>query len=287
LKKEKRFIMNDYLKKVFKTIEKFKLIEAEDKIFVALSGGKDSAAALLSLKKFKEVKCMNFELNAFHINLGSVASDEVQKIVEKQAKLANAQLFTYNLRENGIFLEKIAKRGGRPVCSVCGVIKRYLINKIPRELGGTKVATGHHADDFTVFFFKNLLGLNFSWIGKFKPKVESKNEKLLTKIRPLFFVGAKENEEFCKSLNIPFVEESVCPYFTNKRKIYEKTKKWYDIIYKLDKEIPNFRERIINAIEKVSDYFYEEANLTNCKFCGEPTNKEVCSFCKLTKESSR
>jgi tRNA(Ile)-lysidine synthase TilS/MesJ len=273
-----------YLKKIFKTIEKFNLIERGDKVFVALSGGKDSASALFALKEFKKAEGIDFDLKAFHINLGSLNSEKIQEIVEKQASLAGVELFTYNLKEKGIFLEKIAKRTGRPICSVCGVIKRYLINKLPRGLGATKVATGHHADDFTVFFFKNFLNLNFSWIGKFKPKVESKNGKLLTKIRPLFFVGAKENEDFCKSSNIPFLTESVCPFFSDKRKIYEETKKWYDVIYKLDKEFPKFKERIINSIEKVSDYFYEEDNLKNCKICGEPTSKEICAFCKLTKK---
>jgi uncharacterized protein (TIGR00269 family) len=275
--------MNEaYLKKVFKTIEKFKLIEDKDKVFVALSGGKDSVSALLALKEFRNVKGINFELNAFHINLGSGASERIQEVVENQAKIANVKLFTYNLKEKGISLEKIAKKTGRPVCSVCGVVKRYLMNKIPRELGATKVATGHHADDFIVFFFKNLIGLNFGWIGKFKPKVESKNEKLVTKIRPLFFVGAKDNEEFCKTLNIPFISEKACPYFPEKKKAYEKTEKWYDIVNKLEEDFPGFKEKMINSIEKISNYFYEEENLANCKLCGEPTSKEICSFCKLT-----
>jgi len=274
-----------YLKKVFKTIEKFKLLEKGDKVFVALSGGKDSASTLFALKEYQKAKSIDFELKAFHINLGSINSEKVQEIVEKQASLAGTQLFIFNLKEKGIFLEKIAKESGRPICSVCGVIKRYLINKIPRDLGATKVATGHHADDFTVFFFKNLLSLNFSWIGKFKPKVEGRQEKLLTKIRPLFFVSAKENENFCKSSNIPFVSESICPYFSDKRKIYEKTKKWYDVIYKLEEEFPEFKEKIINSIEKISNYFSQEDNLMSCKLCGEPTNKEICAFCRLTKEN--
>jgi|YelNatPaOPRAMG01_1025707.scaffolds.fasta_scaffold06838_6 tRNA(Ile)-lysidine synthase TilS/MesJ len=274
-----------YLKKIFKTIEKFKLIEKGDKVFVALSGGKDSASALFALKEFQKVKGIDFDLNAFHINLGGITSDKVQEVVEKQADLANIQLFTYNLKEKGISLEKISKKSGRPICSACGVIKRYLINKIPRDLGATKVATGHHADDFTVFFFKNLLDLNFSWIGKFRPKVESENKKLLTKIRPLFFVRAEENEDFCKSLNIPFLKESICPYFPEKIKIYDKTKKWYDVVYKLDEEFPEFREKIINSIEKISKYFYKEDRLTSCKLCGEPTNKEICAFCRLTKRN--
>jgi len=47
----KRFVDN-YLKKVFRVIKNYGLVEKKDKIFVAISGGKDSTAALFSLKKF-------------------------------------------------------------------------------------------------------------------------------------------------------------------------------------------------------------------------------------------
>ncbi|MCS7373632.1 MAG: hypothetical protein NDF56_01465 [archaeon GB-1845-036] len=43
-------LMEKYFKKIFKTIEKNKMIERNDKIFVALSGGKDSALTLAALK---------------------------------------------------------------------------------------------------------------------------------------------------------------------------------------------------------------------------------------------
>jgi tRNA(Ile)-lysidine synthase TilS/MesJ len=45
---------SEYLNKIFRTIEKYRLVERGDKIFVALSGWKDSAAVLFALKKFRE-----------------------------------------------------------------------------------------------------------------------------------------------------------------------------------------------------------------------------------------
>jgi tRNA(Ile)-lysidine synthase TilS/MesJ len=157
------------------------------------------------------------------------------------------------------------------------------MNKIPRELGATKIATGHHGDDILVFFIKNILGMNYSWIGKFRPKVESDNPKLLTKIRPLFFVGRKENEEFVKNLGVTYVQESLCIYFKEKIKLYEKTNKWYDIIDKLESEVPGFKERLLNSVIKISSYFESEDKLKFCKICGEPTNTEMCAFCRITK----
>ena len=274
--------MTNYLKKIFRTIEKHKLVEKEDKIFVALSGGKDSTALLFALKKFKEEKNQDFEIVGFHINLGTIGSEKIQETVEKQCELAGVRLVIFDLKKEGISLAGIAKKNRRPACSVCGVIKRYLMNKIPRELKATKIATGHHGDDILVFFIKNILGMNYSWTGKFKPKVESNNPKLLTKIRPLFFVGRKENEEFVKKLGVPYVQESLCIYFKEKLKLYEKTNKWYDIIDRLEAEVPGFKERLLNSIIKMSSYFESESQLKLCKICGEPTNNEICAFCRTT-----
>ena len=273
---------SEYLRKIFRTIEKYKLVEKNDRIFVALSGGKDSAALLFALKKFKEERNLDIDIVGFHINLGTIGSEKVAEIVEKQCELAGVKLITFDLKEEGIDSYEIAKRSKRPVCSVCGVVKRYLMNKIPRELGATKVATGHNCDDMLVFFIKNVLGMNFSWIGKFRPKVESKNPKLLTKIRPLFFATRKENEEFVKHLGIPYVQESLCIYFKDKLRLFKKTNKWYDIFDGLENENPGLKERLLNSIIKMSEYFKSEEQLKLCKICEEPTNSEICAFCKLS-----
>ena len=63
---------SEYLNKIFRTIEKYRLVERGDKIFVALSGGKDSAAVLFVLKKFKEERNLDFEIIGFHISLGTI-----------------------------------------------------------------------------------------------------------------------------------------------------------------------------------------------------------------------
>lgn len=271
----------DYRKRVFRTIKKWKLVEPKDKIFVALSGGKDSASALFLLKEYIEAKDVDAQLFGFHINFGIPISDEVQKVVEEQAKLCDVPLKVVNVRDMGISLERAMKRSGRPLCSVCGVLKRYLMNRIPRELGATKVATGHHMDDFLVFFFKNMLGLNFEWISKFKPKIESENGKLLCKIRPLFFVGSRENQDFCLSQGIPFLKEDVCPHTYVRCYLDLRREKWYRTIYEIEKRHKDFRYRFALALARASQFFPRGGGVRECKICGEPTSEEICAFCKI------
>lgn len=248
---------------------------------MALSGGKDSASALFALKKYIEENNVDCELKGFHINFGFPISNKVQEAVEKQTEMAEVELIVFPLKNIGISLADVRKKTKRPLCSVCGVLKRYLMNKIPREMGATKIATGHHMDDFLVFFFKNILGQNFFWISKFKPKLESPHPKMLCKIRPLFMVGGEENRLFCESLNVPFIEEDVCPHTYLNCRIDLNRERWYRIIHRIEEEHKNFRQQMTHSIIKMSDFFATNDSLKECSICGEPTSQEICGFCKL------
>ncbi len=271
-----------YLELAFKTIDKFDLVETGDRIFVALSGGKDSAAALFVLKEYIERRGVECELKGFHLSFDSPISAKVESVVKSQTKLAGVDLVVVSMKELGLPpLSEVLKRTSRPLCSVCGVLKRYLLNKLPREMGATKVATGHNLDDFLVFYFKNVLGENFSWIAKFKPKLEATHPKLLCKIRPLFYLGNKENLEFCKSRGIPFLEEDMCPYTLMGCKLDASRKKWYETLDEIEKRHKGFKRRFARSIVKMADFFPTEGELRECERCGEPTSQSVCAFCKL------
>ena len=281
----KNIMLETIKSRIFKTIEKHKLVEEGDKIFVAISGGKDSATALFAMKEYIEKAKLNCTLKAFHINFCLPISEKVQKTVEAQAKLAGVDLETVYIKDLGINLEEITKNSLRPICSICGVIKRYLMNKIPRERKASKIATGHNMDDFLVFFFKNFLNKNFEWIAKFKPKLKSEHAKLITKIRPLFYVGNKECELFCKELGIEYIEEDVCPHTYFACSIDPKRKKWYEILYKIESFHKDFRYQMAKAIASSTRFFKsEKGEILECKLCGEPTNQEICGFCKLLKK---
>jgi len=275
-----------YLSRVFRTIKKFKLVKKGDVIFAALSGGKDSASSLFTLKKYITENKIEATLKGFHINFCLPISEKVQKVIEKQTKIAEVPLEVLYIKDLGISLDEVRKKTRRPICSICGTLKRYLMNKIPREKGATKLATGHHMDDFLVFFFKNILGKNYFWISKFKPKIESTHPKMLCKIRPLFMVGDKENKAFCKALGIPFIEEDICPYTFFGCKIDVNREKWYQTIYDIERRHKNFRAQLISSIKDMSKFFEEKnREIKECSICREPTDQEICSFCKLFSNS--
>ena len=275
--------MQLYLSRTFKIIKKYKLVLPGDKVFVALSGGKDSGACLWTIKKYVHLNNINADVVGFHLNFGLPHSDKVQEVVEKQAKKMECKLEVVNVKDYGIDMQKLDTRK-RPMCSYCGTIKRYLLNKVPRELDATKLATGHHMDDFLVFFFKNLLTRNYSWITKFKPLLGG-DGKMLARIRPLYEVGGRENEELCKKEDIPFLEEDICPYAILGKRADPKLRKCYELLYSVESWQKDFRLLMIRSMRKVIKYLPEEKQeYKYCSICGEPTSQEICGFCKIKNE---
>lgn len=282
----KNFNTKIYKRKIFRTISKFKLIEDGDKIFIGLSGGKDSGAACYLISEYireKKVKC---ELVSFFIKLGDFVPDEHIDTVEKQAEICKIPLKIYDVKNYGIDFKKL-KKHPRPICSSCGIVKRYLMNKIPREEGANKLCTGHHGDDFIVFFMKNILGNNIDWIGKFTPLLPGRG-KQLSRIRPLFFVGGKNNKKFCDEIKFPYVEEDKCPYIFLKQKIDKRRKKWYETIENIEMWQPDFKEHFLKGIISITEKIKTDRDeIKECEICGEPTSEKICAFCRILKSQEK
>lgn len=271
-----------YEKRVFKVIKRYKLVKEGDRIAVALSGGKDSNCAFYLLKKFIDRNKVGAEVFIYHINFSLPMSNNVEKVIKGIAQKEDVELVVTNIKDLGIEMERLAKRFRyRAICSLCAVIKRYLMNKIPREHKANKLATGHHMDDFILFFIKNIIAQQYEWISKFSPIALSNHPKILSRIRPLFEVGGKENGIYCGLNNIHYLEGDFCPHAFINSKLDLNRRRWYKLFYEIEEWQPDFRLNFVRSIAKMSKYFVSEIKLNECKICGEPTNKDVCGFCKL------
>ncbi|MCD6403218.1 MAG: adenine nucleotide alpha hydrolase family protein [Candidatus Aenigmarchaeota archaeon] len=259
-----------YERRVERLVKRFKLVEKGDRVMVAVSGGKDSLSAALILNKLKDK--IGFEVELLFIDLGIPTFSNVsKKSVEKFAKMAGLELHTIILKDYvGKSLVEL-KRGSRPMCAVCGIVKRYIMNKYPKEHGFNKVATGHNADDMVEFFFTNWLSGNFEWISKLKPIIPSTHPKLLAKVRPLFECTEEENRAYAKLNELPIVQAK-CPF--------KPSHKWKKIVNEIERKVPNFKLNFVKSLERFPEIEYESV-LRECKICGEPSSSEVCSFCKV------
>ena len=264
-----------YERQVERALKKYGVVRSGERVLACVSGGKDSSAMLAVLKELSEK--FDFSLEALHIDLGiekDSYSEKSLKTTEEICRLLEVELNVVDIADYGIRLESF----GRKKCSACGTVKRYIMNRFARENGFDCISTGHTSDDIVAFFFRNWLSGNFDWSTKFLPRTEG-FDRIVTKIRPLYFLSEKENALYCVCRGLPFLMDS-CPYAPEDE--------WKEIVYDIERRKPGFRRQfVINLVRYLSRTDSGDVEFKHCSICGEVTTSDVCAFCRLRETAKR
>ena len=274
--------------KVFKTIKKYKLIERNDNVCVATSGGKDSLAVLYMTMKY----CRKYNIDFF-----ALAIDEGIKDYRDHT-LDDLSLFckNYDIPLNIIsfknrfgstlddLTEKAIKLYGKKPCTICGVLRRTLLNKGSRELNATKLVTGHNLDDESQSLLMNLLKGNMGHNASLGPiSGLSKNKQFIPRVKPLYSVTEKETRlfAFVKEFKVNFSE---CP---NIHLSFRASVR--DQLNEIENKNPGSKNGMVNAFLEIlpdlkEKYRKERKDFKFCERCGEPCSREICNTCKLEDE---
>ncbi|WP_457550497.1 ATP-binding protein [Archaeoglobus sp.] len=255
-----------YVNLVKRSIKRNGILKSSERILVCVSGGKDSSAMAYALK------VLGYNIELFHIDLGiGNYSKESLNATEELAQTLNLDLNVVKLKDYEFTIDDVERK---KVCSACGIVKRYLMNRFARENYFDVVVTAHTCEDIILFFIKNMLSGNVEYIAKLKPRIEG-YDKLVTKAKPLFERTEKENATLVLTLNLLFTPLE-CPHAP--RDV------WKEIIYDIELKKPGFKQNFVKAIVKLAESVStEEWEVKHCKICGEVSNSEVCSFCKLVR----
>ncbi|MHA1263836.1 MAG: TIGR00269 family protein [Candidatus Helarchaeota archaeon] len=271
--------------KVKKTIFKDRLINPYERIAVALSGGKDSAVLMHILD---ELYAETLELIGIHINLGISPkgySKESLQLAKNLCKTLGREFLVVNLKEQYQISMDLVKENERafirPLCGICGTIKRYLLNKTSLLVNCEKLATGHVLDDEVSVLFTNLLNGNISQLIRTGPLLLGKKDLMITRIKPLYEISEKETTLYAQFTGLP-LQETECPFSKGATSL-----KYKRILGQLETSSPgiensllqNFNRKILPALKQY--YQPEEVELTLCQKCQGPTVDEICAFCKL------
>lgn len=268
-----------YEKKVKNTVLKYGMLNGVSRPALAISGGKDSMALL---KVFSEL-FPHIKFVVIHLNLGIPGySDKCMKVVEKFCRENSIELLRYDLKKlHGYTITDFSNlKNSKRICGVCGIVKRYLVNKVAYENGFDTIATGHNLDDIVEILFNLYLNGNVEELSRIKPVASGMNPKLIRKIKPLIEMTDQENSYYAISKNIDYVS-SECPLVRGSRMIERKK-----LILRIEEEIPNFRYTFLKThLKRFLPIFEEHSQpiiLRECEVCGMPSTGSICSFCKLS-----
>ncbi|MBC3797113.1 tRNA lysidine(34) synthetase [Acetobacterium tundrae] len=216
-------------------VEKYEMIKPGDRIAIGLSGGKDSTALLVAMKRFQTFSPVPFELEGITLDMGFGGMD-LSPLVALCASLD----VPYTIKKTAIGPIVFKERHEKNPCSLCARMKRGALHNLALEQNCRTIALGHHADDAIETFFLSLF--YEGRINTFSP-VTYLDRKAITLIRPLIFVKERDIISYFKIKNLPVIE-STCPAngFTKREDIK-------NMIKDLRKTIPDLDDRVLGAIQ--------------------------------------
>lgn len=185
-------------KKTTRAIVDFNLIEDGDRIMVGLSGGKDSWALMQTLDNLRKRAPIRFSLIA--VNVDSGYKDFKHGVI---AKTCDERGWEYRIEHTSIgdVMDDLLEANATP-CSLCARLRRGVLYRIAGEVGATKIALGHHMDDFIETL---LLNLFFAGALKAMPARLVSDDGEHVVIRPLAYVGEDEARLYTKECGLPII----------------------------------------------------------------------------------
>lgn len=268
-------------KKVRRTITKYNMIKKGDHIGLALSGGKDSSA-LLHILNGMQKKSGIFQLSALLIDEGITGyRTKTKKFAEKLCKKEDVPLVSVDYKqEYGQKLDEFIKKSDLTPCTICGVLRRYSLNRYAQDLGFTKLATGHNLDDEAQSILMNFFKNNMAMQARMGP-VNGINAHpgFIRRIKPFYFLSEKEIATYAYVNGLMLIAD--CPH--HKEAFREDMK---DLLNKFEASYPGSKHGLVNSFLKLMPLLKEDAKKTDetikeCLRCGQPSSKILCKCCEL------
>ncbi len=228
-------------KKVTRAITDFQLIEDGDRIMVGLSGGKDSWALMQVLDVLGRRAPISFSVVALNIDSGYDGYRHDQIVAACQARGWECRVEHTSI---GNTIDDILDVDATP-CSLCARLRRGVLYRLAAEEGATKIALGHHADDFIETL---LLNLFFAGSLKAMPARLVSDARRPDVIRPLVYVTEEEARAYAKESALPIVG-CCCPACGDLGMQRQRIKR---MIHELELQRPGVRSSMLKALGNVA-----------------------------------
>jgi uncharacterized protein (TIGR00269 family) len=257
---------------VERAIEDHEMFAPEDRILVAVSGGKDSLAL------WDVLMDLGYAATGFYLGLGiGDYSDRSGRVARSYAEERGAELIHVDLEaEYGYDIPTAKRRGSRSSCSVCGLSKRYLFNRVAQDHGFDVVATGHNLDDEAATLLGNTLRWQTEFLARQFPVLSGKLG-MVKKVKPLYRLSERETAAYAVLRGIDYVVEE-CPLVAGNTQL-----KYKDAMNHLEAGSPGTKASFyLGFVERAASLFQgeDDVELSECERCGQLTTGRFCAFCR-------
>jgi tRNA 2-thiocytidine biosynthesis protein TtcA len=130
-------------------------------------------------------------------------------------------------------------------CSLCARLRRGVLYRLAKEVGATKIALGHHADDFIETL---LLNVFFAGALKAMPAKLVSDDGRHTVIRPLVYVLEEEARAYAKASGLPIIG-CCCPACGDLSLQRQRIKR---LLLELEREHPGVKASLLKSLGNVA-----------------------------------
>ncbi len=265
-------------------IDKHTMLSYDERVLVAVSGGKDSLALWDILLD------MGYSVDGLYLGLGiGNYSARSEQVVTEFAQRRGATLHTVDLAdEYGYDIPDATRIPRRSACGVCGLSKRYVFNRVALEGGYEVMATGHNLDDEAATLLGNVLRWQTPFLARQSPALPEAGGRA-RKVKPLYRLGEREMAAYCVVRGLDYIVEE-CPLVGGNTVL-----RYKDALNELERHSPGTKAQFLFGFldrardEHFSEPGHSDGDAISCSECGMPTSPPKgqatdepvrCAFCR-------
>lgn len=259
-------------------IVRYGMVAAGDSIAVGFSGGKDSSALLLMLKKLAP-RLHVARLVAITVDEGiSGYREEAISMARALTLESNVEHVVVRLKDLfGVTVDGLSEMAGKSLCSTCGVLRRRALDLVAREQGCNAIATGHTGEDNAETLLMNIFRGEPQRLSRTGPKTR-RIAGFVPRIKPLYYMSEREVTLYAYLSGIRF-QTRTCPYRTEALRLQVLT--MLKRMESVNEGTPLALTRALGRADSALVRRYGQKSLSSCKRCGYPSISGMCMACRV------